>query len=329
MMRSSVIAVAPTLDNSFKLAGSGDLIGKITLDRSAGVAGALGPGPDLIPASILVRSPNQPDRAYQLELVRGRFLTPFLLQIASFSAIDATERQVGPARLTLHGQVSFRQDVPPLRLDNVYSGASSVGLQASVGTAAPLAYILQTANQDLSVDRIDLQIDFSAGPADFPLVRAWSDLSEVRPGDTVTLTAVLRGLDGRPVQRSIPYRLPDYLSPGPLLFTVSDASRLNFQEFQTFLAGGALEASELIQAVDKLRRNDGLYLRVWRPGRALRVSSSRLESPPASVRAILESSRGEAAGASAEHSSTLDERLIARFDGVVDGAVQLQIDVKP
>jgi hypothetical protein len=86
------LTLVPNLQNSFKLAGDGERIGKVTLDRTAGIAGTPGRrGPAMVPLRITVNG-----RRYEMESVRDPFLTPFLLQIATFAAVDAEQRQSRP-----------------------------------------------------------------------------------------------------------------------------------------------------------------------------------------------------------------------------------------
>jgi len=117
MMRSHVLASVPSLQNSFKLVGAGSVVGSINLDRSTGVVGTLGASPELTPFRISVNSPGD-QRTYNLEIVRDPVLTPFLVQMATFASIDATERQVGGLTLQFDGEVALRgMQIPTRRID--------------------------------------------------------------------------------------------------------------------------------------------------------------------------------------------------------------------
>ena len=222
MMRSSVLTLAPNLQNSFKLAGEGELIGKVTLDRSAGIAGS-SLGPSMVPFRLRING-----RTYDMEAVRDPFLTPFLLQIATFSAIDAEQRQLGPSSLRVRGRVSFGDSgAPPLELDDLYSGPSGVAQQAAIGTAAPLAFLQQTAPADLSVERIEIDIDAEPEDRRVRLVGAWSDRQQIEAGESVTISAALRGLPEETTVRRVIWTALSSLGPGALQLTLSDASRLN------------------------------------------------------------------------------------------------------
>ncbi len=65
-------------------------MGSITSDRETAVSGLTGRQASLIPVQIRVGQ-----NTYRMQLVQDRVMTPLLMQMALFSAIDSTERSVG------------------------------------------------------------------------------------------------------------------------------------------------------------------------------------------------------------------------------------------
>lgn len=328
LLRAAVIAVVPSRGSSFKLTAVGPPAGKIVLDRSAGVTGTLGPGPEMVPAAIRVRSSTGGEQSYSLELARDAVLTPFLLQLAIYSAIDANVRRVGAATLRLRGAARFRENVPPLRLDNVFAGPSAVGLQASIGAATPLAYVLQSAGGKLTLAGVDLEIEAAAEERTTEFLRAWTDKTVVRAGEPVKLSAAFRGPGGEEFIREESFRVPPSAPLGRLNFSFADASRLNLREAAVLMRPGAIgDSAELIRAVNRLRPNDRFYIRVWRNEPSFRLRAERLVAAPASVRSVLQAPTAAAGGSVREASSTLAEIEWDGFEGTVRGAAELNLIV--
>ena len=328
MMRASVLALVPSLNNSFKLTGAGGPIGKISLDRETGIAGELGAAPDLVPCKIRLLSADGGTHAYDLELVRDAQLTPFLLQLAVFSAIDATERALGPLTVKVKGTVRFAGGAPDLVLDDIYSGIANVGADAALATAVPLAFLLQSGFANLRAASIDIVGEAAAQDKYSEIVRAWATPPQARPGETVAITAVLKDPGGNETQRSFRYPVPVSMSPGAVNATVADAASLNILEWRGLLAGRRSRgAAEMIRLVNRLRKSDRAYVRVWRQKQSLWLQSERLPSPPASLRAVLSTAEGRGAGAAQDLSSTLAEAVLGEFDSVVRGRVDLQFTV--
>ena len=328
MMRASVLALVPSLENSFKITGAGAPIGKIFLDRETGIAGELGAAADLVPCTIRLRAADGETHAYDLELVRDAQLTPFLLQLAVFSAIDATERALGPLTVTVKGAVRFAGGLPDLVLDDIYSGTANVGAAAALATAVPPAFLLQSGFADLRVELIDVAIETAAQDRYSEIVRAWVSPTQARPGETVAIAVVLKDPDGRETQRSFRYPVPLSMPPGAVRAAAADAASLNVLEWRGLLAGRKSRgAAEMIRLVNRLRRSDRAYVRVWRQKQSLWLQSERLPSPPASLRAVLSTAEGRGAGAAQDLSLTLAEAVLGEFDSLVRGRVDLQFTV--
>jgi hypothetical protein len=328
LMRSSVVALVPNLNNSFKIAGVGPVIGTISQDRSTGIAGVLGKAPKTLPLTIRMRSSRGGEYLYKLDVVNDRYLSPFLLQISLFSAVDATERQLGSSSFRVSGEVKFAGETPSLRLDNMFAGPALVSQQLSLATAVPLAYVMQSGLAGLDVAAIDVDIESIDEERSMTIDRVWASRTRVRPGETVELAAALRDENENEVIKKMPYRVPLSAPPGPLNITFSDGNTLNIMEWQTLGATrSAKDAAQLINAANRLRRNDRLFASIWRPEREFRLGSETLPSPPASLQAVLATSAGNDAGVTNDWRSTLEEIEIDGFMSVVEGSATMNLTI--
>ena len=324
--RSNVITLVPNLSNSFKIAGSGTLLGSIVSDQSTGIAGRLGQEPKLIPAHLKLASSRTGEHDYQLQVVNDRYLTPYLLQMAVFSAIDATERQVGASTLRLSGAAEFSNGLPALKLDNVFSGSSTTALQLATSTALLLYYALES--NDVSLEQIQLDIDSSDEESWLEIDRVWSSKTRVRPGEVIELSAALKTSDGAETVRTTDYRVPPGAAPGQLQITFSDANSLNVLEWRSLLElRRSKDPAQSIAALNRFRRNGRLYIRVWRPQQGFRFNTERLPAPPASIAAILSPATGSSAGSAADWQSVLDEFAIGGGSEVIRGSVTTKVTV--
>jgi len=122
--------------------------------------------------------------------------------------------------------------------------------------------------------------------------------------------------------------VPVGMRPGDLHVTFSDSTTINLQEWQSLAAAGkARDVSELVRAMNRLRPNDKLYMRVWRPGRAVRLQTERLPSPPASVLTVLSAPTSEASGGSDDWQSTIAEFELGGLSSVVEGNLSVKVTV--
>ena len=330
--RSEVLTLAPNLATSFKISASRELMGTITGDYSTAVSGVLNRRAATIPVSIRVASPRPNGAApavseYRIGLVNDRYLSPFLLQMALYSALDATERTVGSATLSLRGRIEFADGSPPVRVDDMYAGSANIPLQASLGVAAPLAYLMQAGFDSLRVKSISLAAEVFDERRQWVIDQAWPLRRTVRPGGEVELAVALIGENGEQRIRRVRYRVPIGAPEGRLHFTVADAMTTNLTEYM-YLIGKRLQSpARVIAVLNGLRDSTSAYVRVWRARRGFRVDGESLPAPPPSVAMILGRGQQASAGPGA-YTSKIDELTIKVGDAVVTGSKTVQVEVK-
>jgi hypothetical protein len=329
--RAEVLALVPNLSTSFKISTAREWMGSITQDRSVAVAGELSRRASTIPVSITVTDRGEHAAApnhYDFRVVNDRMLAPFLLQMAVFSAIDATERTTGEASLSIAGEVEFENGAAPIRLDNMYSGDLGLAAQVSLATAVPVAYVMQSGFPSLALKRVALRIESYPRKRQLQIDQLWSSRREVRPGETVELTVVLSGENGQEVVRTVPYRVPVGAPPGPLQFTAADANTINITEYRQLVSVAPKTASQLIEFMNGLRANTKAYIRVWRTDPAFDVAGETLPAPPPSAGLILSRSQASLSATPALANARLAELDIPAGGMVISGAKTIQVEVK-
>jgi len=325
--RAEVLTLLPNLSSSFKISSPLEWMGSITQDRSTSIYGELGRKADTIPLEITVKDGRRAPLAYHMQMIQDRVLSPYIVQTAVYSAMDATERTLGLASYSLRGGVEFTQGVPPLKLDNTYAGDFNVPLQASSGVASPLSSILGAGFDALKIKSITLEIEASERKRLLQVDQVTASPKQVHPGGSVELSVTFTGENGLETQKTVRYRVPVGAPAGVLSFTVSDGSMTNAVDYQTMAPNLPKSPTQLISFLNNLRPNTNAYVRVWRTDPAFEVQGRDLPDPPPSVGLIL--SRAQAAqGAWLPHGSKVDELQIDTGDVVVTGSKTVQVEVK-
>ncbi len=323
--RASVITLLANLSSSFKISSSGEWLGAITSDHNTAVAGELGRRPRMVPLSIAVNSGGRTS-TYQMEIVNDRLLSPLLMQMAMYSALDSTERTLGPSSIGLHGTVEFENGPEAVRFDNIYSGDFNTPLLASLATAMPVAYALQNNVDSLSLKRINLVIDSFPQKKQMQIEGVWASKRTVRPGEPVDVTALLSGENGSEVTKKLTYTVPIGAPLGLLYFTVADGSTTNSAEARQFSVTQPRPAVEIVSFLNGLRGNRKGYLRVWRADPTFQIDGHDMPDPPPSVTMIL--ARSQATPANASRPSTVAEMEFSAGEFVISGSKTIQVEVK-
>jgi hypothetical protein len=326
--RADVITTLANLSSSFKISSAREWMGTITEDRSTSVFGELGRRAATVPLEIELSGSRHAPLHYNMQMVNDRVLSPFILQLAVFNAIDATERTLGMGTFIMHGEVDFQQAIPPLKLDNTYAGDFGVPLSASLGVASPLAYIMGSGFDSLKVKNIKLSIEASEKKHVLQVDQVAVSKKEIHPGDTIELAVTLAGENGAEILKTVRYQVPIGASTGPLEFTVADAMTANLTEFQQLLGTQPKSPSQVVSFLNGLRPNTNAYIRVWRADTAFEVQGTDLPDPPPSVALLLAKSQATPQNTWVGRGSTIAQMQIGTGDAVVTGSKTVQVEVK-
>jgi hypothetical protein len=326
--RSEVLALIPNTNTSFKLSAAREWMGSIGYDGNTAVAGEFGKRASTVPVSVAVTRDGKHIENYQMQMVNDPLLSPLLVQMAVFSAIDATERTVGAATLRITGEIAFQNAPLPVRIDNMFSADNGSATQASLSTAVPVAYVMQSDFDALRLKSISLNIEAFEHKKELTIDGLTVSKREAHAGDTVKLNISLVGENGAETTRQLDYKIPIGAEPGPLYFTVSDANTSNVSDFHQILGATVHTASQLIGTVNNLHPNTRAYIRVWRTDPAFQLEGVDLPAPPASVTLIFSESQTSLAGITQTRNSKIAEMEIDAGDVVISGVKTAQVEIK-
>ncbi|HAX43154.1 MAG TPA: SpoIVB peptidase S55 domain-containing protein [Bryobacteraceae bacterium] len=322
--RAEVMTLLASQNSSFKISASKEHLGVITQDRSAAITGTLGAQATLTPVSIRLRSRTGAarDHTYRMNIVRDRLLTPLLLQMAVFSAIDATERTTGLSSLDVKARIDLSNGLPSIPFENVYTSELAAPNMASGALAAPIAALMQSGFDRLQVSGIHLDIEVTNDKRQLQIENLWASKREARPGETIQLTALFAGDNGQEMTRTVSYTVPVGAPLGPLYFTVADGAQSNLAEYRQFLIAPPKTEPQLLGFLRGLRPNTKAFVRVWRSAPSWIVQGETLPAPPPSLTLLLGQSQVQSPGAK------VDEIEIASGGYMMTGSKTIAIEVK-
>ncbi len=325
--RAEVITLLPNLAASFKISTARQWMGTITQDRSTSIYGEIGRRAETVPISLTVKDGRRDPISYHMQMVNDRVLSPFIVQMAIYSAMDATERTLGTASYAVRGSVEFQPGVPALRLDNAYAGDFNVPAQASIGVSSPLAYLMNAGFDALKIKNISLEIQASERKRLLQIDQITASRKEVHPGQPVDLTVTFTEDNGVETEKTVRYVVPTGAPYGTLNFTVSDATNSNLLDYQQLASTVLKSPTQVISFLNDLRPNTNAYVRVWRTDPAYQVQGEDLPGPPPSLGLIL--AKGQAAqGTWFARGSKIGELPVDTGDAVVTGSKNVSVEVK-
>jgi hypothetical protein len=169
----------------------------------------------LVPLSIRISNAGKTVDTYQMNLVNDMLLSPLLLQMAVFSAIDETERTVGASSVRITGEAQFSGGSPSIMFDNLLAGDNGSAMQASLSAAMPLAFVMQGGFDTLKLKSIALNLEAFDRKKQVTIDSVSAGRREVRAGEKVHLNITLTGDNGVELVRKVEYQVPISAQPGP------------------------------------------------------------------------------------------------------------------
>ena len=326
--RAEVLTLLANTNTSFKISTAKEWMGTIYQDRNTAVAGELGIKPVMVPVTLNLSRAGKPVESYQMQMVNDTLLSPLLLQMAVFSAIDATERTVGTSTIRVTGQIDFQNSAAPLRVNNVYASDNGTPMLASLSAAVPVAFVMQGGFDSLRLKQVSLNIESFDHKKQLTIDNISASRHDVRPGEKVQLHVTFTGDNGAETVRNIDYQVPVGAEPGQLYFTVADAGTTNIADYRQVLTATARTPAQLLSTVNNLHPNTKAYIRVWRADPAFQLEGADLPDPPASISLILAGSPSTAAGITATRNAKIGEMEIDLGDMAVAGSKTVQVEVK-
>jgi len=318
---AEVLALLPSLSSSFKISMAREWMGTITADRDTAVSGLTGRQASLIPVQIRVGA-----NTYHMRLAQDRVMTPLLMQMALFSAIDSTQRSVGAQTYSVRGQLDFEGG--PVRIDDVYSGDVGVAVIASAGIGSPIAFALQSGFDALKLKSVSLDVS----PVERRHQQQVIDLMaarSVRPGEDLDLTVVMSGENGQETSRRVKYHVPIGTQPGKLNFTIADATSTNVIEFQSAVATPQRSPLQVLSLLNGLRSNTKAYVRVWRAEPSYTVEGRDIPDPPPSLAMLLTRDQaGSPTQANTRGAKIAELEVPGASGSIVTGTKTIQVEVK-
>jgi hypothetical protein len=327
--RAEVVSVVAANNTSFKLATTKEWMGSIRLDGDTAISGELGKLPAMVPVSVAISRAGRAIDSYRMQMVDDPLLSPLVLQMAIYSAIDSTERSVGASSMRISGEIRFQGAPAPLRIQNLFAGDTGAAQQASLSAAIPLAFVMQSGFDTMKLKSVSLAVETFEQKKEWTIDSVSASRREVRPGEAVRLRVSLFGDNGAETARTVDYRVPIGAQAGPLYFTVSDAATANLNDFRAAITANPRSPAQAISTANNLHANNKAYVRVWRGDAAFELEGADLPAPPASVALVLEGAQNNVAGIAQVRNSKIAAMEIDGGDMVISGVKTIQVEVKP
>jgi hypothetical protein len=291
LSKAAVLGVIPSLMNGQKISASTESIGALRQDRATGILGHKGEAAKLIPVKLKLKTSRNKTSEFSYEVVNDNFLTPFLVSFTVHNSIISSERAIGGQTVQLKCKIALKGE-PEINFENNISDISSSPALAAVTAAAPVYFILNSGFEEIIVENISLELAAIEQTRDAILSKVWQDKLEARAGEEVGVTVFLRKANGEVAAEKYPVKIPEGVSPGPLKVMIGDGvslTRLDAEMDQHEFIPQTVR--QLVKAINNFKKNDRLYIRLFREKQGAVIAGEGLPGLPPSLLALYNSKK--------------------------------------
>jgi len=325
--KATVLTVIPSFRTSEKISATTDFLGSIKQDRATGIMGLMGENPTLIPVSIQLRKSRGGIRELNYEVVTDRFLTPLLMALTVHNGIMSSERSIGEQTLKVKTTISLKNQ-PKVHFENSVSELTNTSLFAALAASAPVKFLFSNTFEDLVMEKINIEISSVEQSRVAVLEKIWHDKLEVKTGQEVNLTVFVRQSNGTLQVDKYPLKIPEEIEPGPAKLLVSDGLSLGKLDEEAGLGQFTpRNLGQLVKAINNIKKNDRLYVRLYRNQPGAIIAGEGLPNLPPSMLALYNSNKTSGGIYPIDRAIYIEHELGAT-DLVITGQQEITINIK-
>ncbi|MGB9893084.1 MAG: SpoIVB peptidase S55 domain-containing protein [Candidatus Saccharicenans sp.] len=329
LTKAEVLAVVPSLETSFKLATTGQLIGRVSQDRSSGVLAEVGRFPHYIPINIELQDSPTRKKQFKLKIVNDQILSPALINVGLSTLISTEQRSYGNLSVDFEADIYLDQGMN-VHLEDLFSGNLDNPTTNLSGLVAAVVYLLKNNEfQEVGINQIDLKVRALEQIRTATLEKVLLDKYEVAPGEVMKIRVYFRTLSNELKTEEVEFSAPP-LPPGSEFdLIVAEASYIQQLErglyrLQDFTPRNL---SQLVRILSNLRKNNRIYFKVVAPRSGLFLKGEELPNLPPSYKNMFTSPRAATTNLTEISRSTLSEYQLP-VPYVFKGALTIPIRIR-
>jgi hypothetical protein len=291
MTKANVVATLASPLNAFKIINTTEPVGAFVQDRHTGILGRFGREPEMIPVTLSIHGPSGP-REYHYEVLNNAKLTPLMMMATVYNALMGMNQYGEETTYRMNGRIHVN-GFTDVRMTNMFSPVDATPTAYAVAMALGdhFGRIYDNPFEAPTVSGVNLEFDLERERHSAALESARTDVTEARPGDEITIEAVLRPYRGERIVRRIPVRVPTSVPRGTLRILVSDAETLDRARRVNPAMSRRLDLHSTIELLNKEHLNDHLYVSLLEANPQATVEDKVMPAVPLSVMNVMEGMR--------------------------------------
>jgi len=287
-----IYTVLPSLEHSFKIGTSTEIVGRIYQDQIQGLAGVVGESAKMIPVEVDINYQGN-EKRYKYDIARSYSLIQRLVYTCIVSSIQMTGGQEEKNTINAKFDITFNNNkkievsdiVPGVNINESLTYIMSMVLN-------PISQILINKFEEIAIKDIKSKLTINTRVKMVEIKKIITDRKEYKPGETVNAKILLREYQGKDITKEVkfklPYNLPDNVSV-PIIVSSSKEEQyidalLSPEKFVPY------NFNQLIDIINNLAKNNELSIWSLAHEKGVVINGQKLERIPSSYFSILKDS---------------------------------------
>jgi len=327
MTKANVVATLASPYYAYKIVNTTDEVGTFVQDRHSGILGRFNEAPKMIPVTVSIHGGAKPN-TMKFSVLNNAKLTPVIMMATVFQALQGQNQYGEEITYRMNGDIDVN-GYPPVHLSNMFTSndTNPSPVLAAMNLGDHFSRIFENPYSTPGIEGVNLEFNVTPERRAAHLETARTDVTEARPGDEITVEAVLRPYRGDPIVRQIPIKIPTSVPKGQLRILVSDSETLDRSRHVSAAFTRNLELGSTIDLLNKEHSNNNLYVSLLEADPEAMVADKVMPTLPLSVMNVMQGTRGAQQDMLVTGESAVDETSTP-MDYVVSGSQLISIQIK-
>jgi hypothetical protein len=328
MTKAQVLTTLPSPLNAFKIVNATEAVGAFVQDRHNGILGEFGKKPDMIPVTLTIHGDSF-DKQFHYEVLNNPRLSPVAMMATVFNALHNVNEYGEETTYHMNGHIRV-DGYPEVTMQNLFTavdGGQPGAMMAAMSLGERFSRIYDNPYSMPAIRGVQLDFDMVRDRRWARLETARTDITEARPGDDITVEAMLRPYRGEGVVQQIPIHIPTSTSKGPLRILVSDGDTLDRVRRGSPLMAHKLDLAATIAFLNQEHVNNRVYVSLLEADPEATIADKVMPALPLSIMNVMDGMRGTQ-DMVVSNESSVNEAATGALDYVVAGAQVLTITIK-
>ena len=277
--KAEVIAVVPSYQSSFKITATRNPIGAVYQDRFSGIQACLDEAPYMIPLKVFLENRN---RTFNVEIANHPLLTPILGSVALDNIISSEYKQFGFASLKVKGTI-FIENEKNVVIDDLFTGVNASQEFGNLLLAINF-FLVNNKDRTIKIQKMDFEIEGSERVSSTAIENVILNKQAFYPGELIDIRILLKNERGNELEEQLQIAAPNLKSGSEFYLLV--AGKNEIMEFETKNIKTnyfPTNLNTLIRAINNLRKNNRIYLKLMTPGEGIFVKGNEYANLPVSL----------------------------------------------